>query len=114
MKRSAIIAAILATGLLTAAGAWAQGPADRGERAPLKEQPKDQPKEQPKTLIRQEEAVSLVQRASPGGRMNGSIRTETQSNGQVVYRVPWVTAPPDNRRVDFVVDAQTGRILSGR
>ncbi|MEI7931804.1 MAG: PepSY domain-containing protein [Alphaproteobacteria bacterium] len=107
MKRLTIIALAFSAGLLAGQGAWAQKPP---EPPPVVD--KAPPKEAPKALVRQEEVISQIQRQSPGGRLQGSIRTETQSNGQVVYRVPWLTAAPENRRIDYVVDAQTGRILS--
>jgi uncharacterized membrane protein YkoI len=107
MKRSVIIIAAFSAGLLAGQGAWAQKPPE-----PPPPAEKTPTKEAPKTLIKQGEVLSQIQKASPGGRLQGEIKTEYQGNGQVVYRIPWLTAAPDNRRVDYVVDAQTGRILS--
>jgi hypothetical protein len=40
-----------------------------------------------------------------------AIRLEQGPGGRTVYRVRW--ASDDGRRIDFIVDAQSGQILSG-
>jgi uncharacterized membrane protein YkoI len=108
MKRTAILAAALATGLLTAAGAWAQGNADRDRPPPPKEQPKEQPKAALKPIS---EVIAQIGRQTPGRSQD--TRTVTQPDGSVIYQITWVTNA-DNRRITYIVDARTGQILSGR
>lgn len=51
--------------------------------------------------------VSQINRRSPGGRL---LTANTENwGGRPVYRVKWASA--DGRRVEYIVDAQTGAIL---
>jgi uncharacterized membrane protein YkoI len=51
--------------------------------------------------------ISQIHRRYPGGRMLDA-GTENRG-GRTVYRVRWATG--DGRRVDYIVDAQTGQII---
>ena len=54
--------------------------------------------------ISMEQAVSIVARRVPGRLLDASPMGAN-------YRIVWLTN--DGRRVDFIVDAETGQILSG-
>ncbi len=54
--------------------------------------------------ISMEQAVAIVSRRVPGRLLDASPMGAN-------YRIVWVTN--DGRRIDFVVDAETGQILSG-
>ena len=54
--------------------------------------------------ISMEQAVAIVSRRVPGRLLDAS---PIGAN----YRIVWVTN--DGRRIDFVIDAETGQILSG-
>ncbi|MDP9102841.1 MAG: PepSY domain-containing protein [Pseudomonadota bacterium] len=56
-----------------------------------------------------EKVVEEVRRRTPGRLLDAGI--ETGGDGRAVYRVRW--AAQDGRRIDFLVDAATGSILSG-
>ncbi len=56
-----------------------------------------------------EKAVAAVRARTPGRLLDAGI--ETGADGRSVYRVRWAAA--DGRRIDFMVDAATGQILSG-
>lgn len=47
-----------------------------------------------------------LQRRTPGRHLDVGLE---QSEGRQVYRVRWATA--DGRRIDYIVDAQTGAVL---
>jgi uncharacterized membrane protein YkoI len=53
--------------------------------------------------------IERIQHRSPGRQLDAEI---DYLAGRPVYRVLWVTA--QGRRVDYLVDAATGVILSGR
>ena len=54
--------------------------------------------------ISMEQAVSIVSRRAPGRLLDASPMGAN-------YRIVWLTN--DGRRIDFIVDAETGQILSG-
>lgn len=54
--------------------------------------------------ISMQQAVAIVSRRAPGRLLDAS---PAGSN----YRIVWIT--PDGRRIDFIVDASSGAILSG-
>jgi hypothetical protein len=54
--------------------------------------------------ISMEQAVSIISRRVPGRLLDASPMGAN-------YRIVWLTN--DGRRVDFIVDAETGQILSG-
>jgi uncharacterized membrane protein YkoI len=56
-----------------------------------------------------EKVVEEIRRRTPGRLLDAGL--ETESDGRAVYRVRWARA--DGRRIDFMVDAGTGAILSG-
>ena len=56
-----------------------------------------------------ERAVAAVRGRTPGRLLDAGLETDGQ--GRSVYRVRWAAA--DGRRIDFMVDATTGQILSG-
>jgi hypothetical protein len=49
-----------------------------------------------------------IRRRSPGGRLLDA-GLENDGRGRAVYRVRWSTS--DGRRVDYIVDAQTGQVI---
>ncbi len=51
--------------------------------------------------------IDEIRRRSPGRQLDAGL--EPGANGRTVYRVRWAAA--DGRRVDYIVDAETGRIL---
>jgi len=53
--------------------------------------------------------IDNLQRRAPGRELDAGIEMWGQ---RAVYRVRWVTA--EGRRVDFIVDASSGAVLSGR
>ena len=56
------------------------------------------------------EIVSRIERMRPGRMLDANL--ETGPNGRPAYRVIWGAA--DGRRIDYLIDAQTGAILQGR
>ncbi len=53
--------------------------------------------------------LDKLQRRSPGRQLNTIIESE---DGRPVYRVRWMTN--EGRRIDYVVDANTGQFLGER
>ena len=53
--------------------------------------------------------VETIRRRTPGRMLDAGL--EADSGGRSVYRVRW--AAQDGRRIDFLVDAASGSILSG-
>ncbi len=51
--------------------------------------------------------IEAIRRSSPGRQLDSGI--ENEPNGRAVYRVRWAAA--DGRRIDYIVDVVTGRIL---
>jgi uncharacterized membrane protein YkoI len=64
--------------------------------------------------VRQRELIPLlrviqeIQRRTPGRQLDAGLE---QMGARAVYRVRWMTS--DGRRIDYMVDATTGAILSG-
>lgn len=56
-----------------------------------------------------ERVVSEIRERTPGRLLDAGL--ETGPDGRSIYRVRWAAA--DGRRIDFLVDAQSGQILSG-
>jgi len=56
-----------------------------------------------------EKVLETIRRRTPGRVLDAGL--ESGSDGKSVYRVRW--AATDGRRIDFLVDAATGAILSG-
>lgn len=56
-----------------------------------------------------ERVVDEIRRRTPGRLLDAGL--ETGPDGRGVYRVRWAAA--NGRRIDFLVDAATGQILSG-
>jgi len=52
--------------------------------------------------------IAQISRRYPGRALDAGLETFA---GRSVYRVRWATQ--DGRRIDFIVDAMTGQILSG-
>jgi uncharacterized membrane protein YkoI len=55
------------------------------------------------------QVVQMMQQRVPGRLLDAGL--EQGPGGRSVYRVRWATE--DGRRIDFIVDAQSGQILSG-
>lgn len=54
------------------------------------------------------QVVAIVARRTPGSLLDAGL--EDGPGGRQVYRVRWAAA--DGRRIDYLVDARTGAILS--
>jgi len=52
--------------------------------------------------------IAQISRRYPGRALDAGLES---AGGRPVYRVRWATQ--DGRRIDFIVDAMTGQILSG-
>ncbi len=52
--------------------------------------------------------IEVIRRRSPGRQLDAGLE---QQGERQVYRVRWMTT--DGRRIDYIVDALTGAILSG-
>jgi uncharacterized membrane protein YkoI len=116
-KYTALVGAILAASLIAAGGAASQ---------PANKPPPAQP--HPNSLgadwrLQQDEARQGVRdhHLMPLGRVIEQVRARTpgrqldagleNQNGRPIYRVRWMTK--DGRRIDYLIDAVTGAILSG-
>jgi uncharacterized membrane protein YkoI len=53
--------------------------------------------------------IATIQRRTPGRELDAEVE---MIDSRPVYRVLWITVT--GRRMDFMVDAATGAILSGR
>ena len=53
------------------------------------------------------QAIESIRRRSPGRELDAGLE---QFDGRTAYRVRW--ADPDGRRIDYMVDAESGTILS--
>ncbi|MBY0397173.1 MAG: PepSY domain-containing protein [Thermoleophilia bacterium] len=58
-------------------------------------------------LIPLSRVIDQIRSRAPGRQLDAGI--ETDAYGRSVYRVRWAGA--DGRRSDYIVDAETGRIL---
>jgi len=54
------------------------------------------------------QVIENINRMTPGRQLDAGL--EAGPDGRPVYRVRWATK--DGRRIDFLVDARTGQILS--
>ena len=53
--------------------------------------------------------IESIRRRTPGRQLDAEV---AMVGGRPVYHVLWIT--PQGRRMDYIVDAQSGAILSGR
>jgi len=51
--------------------------------------------------------IAEIRRRAPGHQLDAGLE---QAGGRAVYRVRWAAA--DGRRIDYIVDASTGAIIS--
>jgi uncharacterized membrane protein YkoI len=58
-------------------------------------------------LIPLARVIEMIRRRSPGRQLDAGLE---QQGERQVYRVRWMTS--DGRRIDYIVDARTGAILS--
>lgn len=56
-----------------------------------------------------ETVIQQIRRLTPGRQLDAGLEYEGQ---RAVYRVRWMTR--DGRRVDYIIDAATGQVLSGQ
>jgi len=56
-----------------------------------------------------DKVVASIRRKTPGRLLDAGI--ESGADGRALYRVRWAAA--DGRRIDFMVDAASGQIVSG-
>lgn len=126
MKRhsSVVLGVALVASLLANASAFAQAPANR---PPASRPPATRPA-QPNSLgpdwrLQQDEArqgvrnhqllplsrvIEQVRARTPGRQLDAGLEYQ---GARPIYRVRWMTR--DGRRVDYLIDAATGAILSG-
>jgi hypothetical protein len=122
---TALVGAILAASLLTA-GCGAAQPPNHKPPLPPAAQPPAQP--HPNSLgadwrLQQDEArqgvrdhhlmplgrvIERVRARTPGRQLDAGLENQ---DGRPIYRVRWMTK--DGRRIDYLIDAVTGTILSG-
>lgn len=110
MKRiaAAIFGLCLAAGALpTAASAQGRGPDSLG--ADWREQ-QDEARAgvQQRRLVPLTQVIEQIRRRHPGRPLDAGAES---MGDRPVYRVRWITT--DGRRIDFIIDAATGAILSG-
>lgn len=55
------------------------------------------------------QVIAQIRRRTPGRQLDAGLE---QSGARAVYRVRWATN--DGRRIDYIVDAETGAILSAQ
>jgi hypothetical protein len=125
---TALLGAMLAASLLATTGALAQSPNNHPARPPPAARPQPPPPK-PNSLgadwrLQQDEARQGVRahQLMPLGRVIERVRNRTPGRqldtgleyqgGRPIYRVRWMTK--DGRRIDYLIDATTGAILSGR
>lgn len=60
-------------------------------------------------LVQMPQVIEIIRRRAPGRLLDAGL--EQGPGGRMVYRVRWAT--DDGRRIDFIVDAESGQILSG-
>jgi len=110
MKRfvAAIFGLCLATGALPhAAAAQSRGPDSLG--ADWREQ-QDEARAgvQQRRLVPLTQVIEQIRRRHPGRPLDAGAES---MGDRPVYRVRWITT--DGRRIDFIIDATNGAILSG-
>ena len=109
MTRKAAIFALALLGAAAPAGAWAQGRGNPGQQPAEASSPKaDAPPPKakaPEIRVSIAQAEAAIRQQVPGRRIEA--RTEQTGNGAQHF-IKWSTE--DGRRIDFIVDAQTGRI----
>jgi uncharacterized membrane protein YkoI len=54
------------------------------------------------------DVIEQLRRRVPGRQLDAGLE---QQGDRPVYRVRWIT--PDGRRIDYIIDAVTGAIMSG-
>ena len=124
MSRKAFLfaAPLLALALTGASPVWAvqppqassQAPADPGQGDSLGADWREQQNEA-RAKVRDgrhvplERVIATIRRKTPGRLLDTGI--EQGPDGRAVYRVRWAAA--SGRRIDFLVDAQSGAIISG-
>ncbi len=57
-------------------------------------------------LVPLESVIRSIARSTPGQLLDAGLETR---GGRAIYRVRWQT--PDGRRIDYIVDAQSGQII---
>ena len=109
MVRRAFIVAVLAAGLLAPQMAHAQrGPGETVGRQAAQQQQAARRDVQEGKLVPMAQVIAMINKRTPGRNLDARI---DKVGERQVYRIPWVTS--DGRRIDYVVDAQSGAILSG-
>jgi uncharacterized membrane protein YkoI len=114
MFRNAAITAAVVLGLLAPQMAYAQrdrreeGPPASVGRAAATQQQQARQGVQEGRLVPMAQVIAALNKRTPGKQQDAKI---DRVGERQVYRIPWVTS--DGRRIDYVVDAQSGAILSG-
>ena len=60
-------------------------------------------------LMPLETVIAQIRRRTPGRQLDAGLEYD---GDRAIYRVRWMTA--DGRRVDYMIDAATGAVLSGK
>lgn len=85
-------------------GGWAPEGPDPGWRA---EQQQLRAGVRARQFVPLGQAIEAIRRRTDGRQLDANIE---EWNGRTTYRVRW--AAPNGRRIDYIVDAHTGEILS--
>lgn len=101
----AIVAALL-LGVSAPAGAWAQGRGAPVQPPPERAEPAPPPKAKERELVPMAQVEANLRRQVPGRLLEA--KTVPGRNGPE-YQINWSTS--DGHRIDFIVDALTGRII---
>lgn len=107
MKRRTAILAALVLGVLAPTTTLAQSLGD-SLGAGWREQQNEARRGVQQGNIPLGQVIEIIRRNTPGRQLDAGL--EAGPDGRPVYRVRWAAA--DGRRIDFLVDARTGAILS--
>ncbi|QUD90774.1 PepSY domain-containing protein [Phenylobacterium montanum] len=109
MKRRVLILALAATSLIAPGLALAQQGSDSlGADYGLQQNDVRQCVKQG-GCVPLSKVIAEINRRSPGRELDAGLE---QSGDRIVYRVRW--AGKDGRRIDYIVDAHTGAVISAK
>ncbi len=114
-----ILAGVAAAGFIAAASAAGQPPPPQASAPPATEDSLGagwrQQQDEARQLRRQQRirplagVIEEIRRRTPGHQLDAGLEYQ---GDRAVYRVRWMTA--DGRRIDYMIDAATGQVLSGQ
>lgn len=111
MRRSAILGLLLGVAALgaTPQGAWAQQAGDSLGSGWREQQNEAQRGVREGRYVPLVQVIQAIRKRTPGRQLDAGL--ENGPAGKAVYRVRW--AADDGRRIDYLVDAESGAILKG-